>query len=303
MKNKIIIILGPTASGKTSLSIKIAKKFNGEIVCADSRTVYKYFNIGTAKPTKKEMQGIKHHLLDFVDPKKVYTVAEFQQDALKAIKLILKKNKLPIIVGGSALYIYALTEGYKFTPTTPEEQIRVRQLRRELEKIELGQLIELFKSISPKDYQRVDINNKRRVIRALEGLLVLQNKKISCRENSPVPYSILKIGIELSREEIYQHIDKRTEEWMAAGLITEVKKLIRIGVSKKKINEFGLGYREVLKYLQGEIKTAEQLRDRINYSQHAYVRRQMTWFRRDREIKWCKKLADAEKLVREFLEK
>ncbi|MCX6811683.1 MAG: hypothetical protein NT039_03260 [Candidatus Berkelbacteria bacterium] len=167
MKNKITVILGPTASGKTGWGIKIAKKFNGEIVCADSRTVYKYLNIATAKPRGRKcgleeekdlgcrnVQGIKHYLLDFIDLKKVYTVADFQRDANKAIELILAKGKQLIIVGGSALYIYALTRGYKFTPATPEEQMRVSQLRRELEKMELEQLVELLKGISPKDFSK-----------------------------------------------------------------------------------------------------------------------------------------------------
>lgn len=314
MKNKIIIILGPTASGKTGWGIKIAKKFNGEIICADSRTVYKYLNIATAKPKGKNcglkeekelgcrnVQGIKHYLLDFIDPKKVYTVADFQRDTNKAIELILAKEKQPIMVGGSALYIYALTEGYKFTPATPEEQIKVRQLRRELEKMELGQLVELFKDISPKDFQRVDLKNKRRVVRVLEGLLVLRNKKISRRENSPIPYSILKIGIDLPREEVYRRIDKRTDEWMAEGLIAEVRKLIRIKVNKIRINEFGLGYREVLKYMVGKIKNKNELIERINFSQHAYVRRQMTWFRRDKKIKWLKNIKRAEVIIKKFL--
>lgn len=314
MKNKIIVILGPTASGKTSFGISLAKKFNGEIICADSRTVYKYLDIGTAKPKgrkcgikeEKELgcrnvQRIKHYLLDFIDPKKVYTVADFQRDANRVIELILAKGKQPIIVGGSALYIYALTKGYKFTPATPEEQIRVRQLRRELEKMELDQLSELLKGISPKDFQRVDLKNKRRVVRALEGLLVLRNKKISRRENSTIPYSILKIGIDIEREELYKRIDKRTDEWIAEGIINEVRKLIRIGVNKKRINEFGLGYREVLKNITGEIKNKDELIERINFSQHAYVRRQMTWFRRDKKIKWLKNIKTAEVIIKEFL--
>lgn len=311
---KLIVILGPTASGKTGWGIKIAKKFNGEIVCADSRTVYKYLDIATAKPKGRKcgrnmeknlgcrnVQGIKHYLLDFIDPKKVYTVADFQRDANRVIELILAKEKQPIMVGGTALYIYALTKGYKFTPATPEEQMRVRQLRRELEKMELAQLVELLKGISPQDFQRIDLKNKRKVIRALEGLLVLQNKKISRRENSPIPYSILKIGINLPREEVYRRIDKRTLEWMAEGLIAEVRKLIRIGVNKIRINEFGLGYREVLKYLAGKIENKNELIERINFSQHAYVRRQMTWFRRDKEIKWFKDIKATEVIIKKFL--
>ncbi|MCX6811682.1 MAG: tRNA dimethylallyltransferase [Candidatus Berkelbacteria bacterium] len=139
------------------------------------------------------------------------------------------------------------------------------------------------------------------MIRALEGLLVLRNKKISRRENSPIPYPVLKIGIELPRNEVYKRIDKRTKEWMKEGLISEVNGLIRKGLSKKRINEFGLGYREVLKYLTGKIKNKDELTERINFSQHAYVRRQMTWFRHDKEINWCKNIEEAEAKIKKFL--
>lgn len=292
--HKIIVILGPTASGKTEWGIKLAQKFNGEIICADSRTVYKYFDIGTAKPTKKEMQGIKHYLLDFVDPKKVYTVVEFQWDALKAIKLILRKNKLPIIVGGSALYIYALTRNYQFPGQSDTK------LRRELEAKSLAQLQAIVKKNKKISLNSSDFVNKRRLIRATE-VFINYKLKIKNFRRPPLPYQFLKIGIERNRKEVYQRIDQRTEGWLKEGLVGEVKNLLRQGISKDRIIEFGLGYREVVKYLDGEIKTKEELIERINFSQHAFVRRQMTWFKKDKEIKWCKKLNDAEKLVDSFI--
>ncbi|MBU2595608.1 tRNA (adenosine(37)-N6)-dimethylallyltransferase MiaA, partial [Patescibacteria group bacterium] len=191
MKNKIIVILGPTASGKTGWGIKLAQKFKGEIICADSRTVYKYFNLATAKPTKKEMQKVPHHLLDFVDPrKKVYTATDFQRDALKKIKDILKKNRLPIIVGGSALYIYALTRGYRFPGQSDTK------LRRELESRSLAELQAIAKKNKKISLNSSDFQNKRRLIRAIE---VFENCKFKIKNfrSSPLPYQFLKIGIDL----------------------------------------------------------------------------------------------------------
>ncbi|TSC92337.1 MAG: tRNA dimethylallyltransferase [Candidatus Berkelbacteria bacterium Licking1014_96] len=275
----------------------MAKKFKGEVICADSRTIYKYFDIGTAKPSKKERQGVKHHLLDFVDPqKKVYTVAQFQRDALKTIEDIIKRKKLPIIVGGSALYIYALTRNYQFPGKSDTK------LRRELESRSLSELQAIAKrskkiTLNPSDFQ-----NKRRLIRAIE---IFRNLKFEIRNSflSPLPYYFLKIGVDLPRSQIYERIDRRTQSWMNKGLVEEVKNLLRRGIPKDRIIEFGLGYREVIKYLDGEIRTKKELVDRINFSQHAFVRRQMTWFRRDKEIQWCNNITNTEKLVSNFLEK
>jgi len=296
MNNKIIIILGPTASGKTGWGIEIAKKLNGEVVCADSRTVYKYFDIATAKPEKKEMQGVKHHLLNFVNPKtKVYTVADFQCDAIKNIKDILKRKKVPIIVGGSALYIYSLIRGYKFKGKGNN------RVRREFEGKSLDELQAMVKKIKNISLNSSDFKNKRRLIRAIEvdKNCKLNNKKIFF---SPLPYPFLKIGIDKPREEIYRRIDKRTEVWMKNNkLIKEVKKLLNKKIPKQRIIEFGLGYREVIKYFDGEIKTSKELAERINFCQHAYVRRQMTWFRHDKEIVWCKNIKKAKSEINKFL--
>lgn len=307
MKNKIIVILGPTASGKTGWGISLAKKFNGEVISADSRTVYKYLNIATAKPKGRncgdreerklgcrKVEGIKHYLLDFINPHKFYTVAEFQDDANQAIKLIIAKGKLPVIVGGSALYIYGLVRGYQF-PGQGDPK-----LRRELEAKTVSELQTMVRRNKKILLNSSDFRNKRRLIRALE---ISKKNKLKNKNfhYSPIPYSFLKIGIDRPRAEIYNRIDRRTEVWIKEGLIKEVRRLIKNGISKKRIYEFGLGYREVLKYLSGDINNIEGLLDRVNFSQHTYVRHQMTWFRRDKEIHWCKNLADAEKLVRQFL--
>ena len=320
MKSKIIVILGPTASGKTEWGIKIAKKFssigrpppeadepvaqasgwNGaEIICADSRTVYKYFNIGTAKPAKKERQGVKHHFLDFVDPrKKIYTAADFQRGALKIIKEIIERERLPIIVGGSALYIYALTRGYKFPGKSDT------RLRRELESKTTVELASMLKTIRHSSFDNLDLNNRRRIIRYLEIAKNSKNKIRHSSAHSPLPYQFLKIGIDLPRKKVYQRIDKRTQSWMEEDrLINEVKNLLKKNISKDRIIEFGLGYREAIKYLDSEIKNQKELEERINFCQHNFVRRQMTWFKKDQEIKWCKNLNNAEKLVIDFLQK
>lgn len=309
-KDKIIVILGPTASGKTEWGIRIAKKFNGEVISADSRTVYRHLDIGTAKPEGKKcrenqkfgcliVKGIKHYLLDFVDPKKEkYTLAEFLKDALALVKKIQKSGKIPIIVGGTALYIYGLLEGYDLPKTESE---RVKEIRRELGKRNREQLWQELKDADPESTEFVDKTNKRRIIRALE-VCRLSGQKFSARTKSPLPYSILKIAIKRPREEIYRRIDKRTRGWFGKkGIIWETKRLLRLGVSRERINEIGLGYREVFKYLKGEIKSQKELEEKINYTQHAYVRRQMTWFRKDKKVKWLKSINMAEKLVEDFL--
>lgn len=301
--HKVIIILGPTASGKTEWGIKLARKFNGEIICADSRTVYKYLDIGTAKPKGNKCKdkgclkvgGVRHYLLDFVEPKRVYTAANFQGDAFALIHKIKRRGKTPFVVGGSALYLYALTRNYQFAGKSDTK------LHRELESKSLAELQAIIKNNKKIKLNRSDFQNKRRLIRAIEvnKKYKLKNKNFS----NPIPYSFLKIGINLSREDVYRRIDGRTEDWVRLGLIDEVKSLLKMGISRERMREFGLGYREVVKYLNGEIKTKEELIRRINFCQHAYVRRQMTWFRKDKNILWCGDIQNAENKIRQFLVK
>lgn len=291
---KIIVVMGPTASGKTSLSIKLARKFNGEIISADSRQVYKGMNVGTGKATKKEMQGIKHYLLDVASPKKIFSVARYQRLALQALHSIFKGNKTPIIVGGTGFYIDALLYNYTLPPVKPNPA-----LRKNLEKKSTQKLFELLKEKDLKTAQRIDKNNPRRLIRALE--IVISTKKPIPALNKKEQYNALKIGIILSQQELKKRIKKRLHQRIKIGMIQEVKKLHSNGVSWKRLDNFGLEYRYITRYLQG-LLTKKEMLEILEKEIERYAKRQMTWFKRDKDIKWISNLEQANKLAEQFLQ-
>lgn len=276
-KQKILVILGPTASGKTSLSIELAKDFNGEVISADSRQVYKGMNIGTGKVTKKEMQGIKHYLLDMISPKTDYNVAKFVKDAQKAIKEIESKGKLPIICGGTMFWLDALLYGL------PETVKPDQQLRKKLEKLDTKKLFNKLEKLDPQRAANIDSNNKRRLIRALEIII---------RTGQPVPqyikkakYDVLKIGVKRDKQELRQLIHKRLLARMKHGMVAEVKKLHKQGVPWQRLDDFGLEYRWVSRYLRDLISKQEMV-DKLELEINHYAKRQMTWFKGDKEIIW-----------------
>ncbi|MEK7061901.1 MAG: tRNA (adenosine(37)-N6)-dimethylallyltransferase MiaA [Patescibacteria group bacterium] len=298
---KIVVILGPTASGKTDLSIKLAKKFNGEIISADSRQVYKGMNISSGKVTKKEAQGIPHYLLDIASPKRKFTVSQYQKLAQATIKKIHYKGKIPFLVGGSGFYIQSIVD----TITIPEIKPDWK-LRKKLEKNSNKYLHEMLLKIDPKRAKNIDKNNSRRLIRALE--IVLKTGK-------PVPLSnhseslhkrwdVLQIGIKKSPEEIKKLIEKRLLKRLnppvGGGMISEVKKLKASGLSFKRLEEFGLEYRFVAQYLQKKLSYQEMFNKIQKESEHL-AKRQMTWFKRDNRIKWVKDYKESEKLVKSFV--
>lgn len=292
--NKLIVILGPTASGKTDLSVKLAKKYNGEIISADSRQVYKGMDIGSGKVTKKEMQGIPHYLLDVANPKTRFTVSQYQKLGLKAIKNIQKKNKLPILVGGTGFYIQSIVDGIIIPEVKPDWNLR--------KKLEKKSNEELYKMLLVKDPERaknIDKQNPRRLIRALE--IVLTTKK-------PVPilkykndFNVLEIGIEKSPDELKKLINKRLLKRLKNNaLIKEIKKLHKFGLSWKHLEEFGLEYRFVAQYIQNKI-TYQEMIDKIQIESEHFVKRQMTWFKRDKKIIWVKNRAKALSIAKNFL--
>jgi len=291
---KLITIVGPTASGKSELAIKLAKKFNGEIVSADSRQVYKGMNIGTAKPTKKEMKGVPHYLLDVASPKRRFTVAQYRKLAIIAINKIQKKGEIPFLVGGTGFYIQAVVDGIIIPEVKPDWR-----LRSNLNRLSAAELYQRLKKLDPKRAGTIEKKNKRRLIRAIE-IVIKTKKPVPALKKNPLPYPVLMIGIKKSPEELKKLIKKRFLKWLRRGLIKEVKNLRKSGLSFKKIEDFGIHYRVVAQYLQRKINYEELIESSLKELQN-YAKRQMTWFKRDRRINWVEAQKDAEKLIKNFL--
>ena len=277
MKPRILVIVGPTATGKSDLAVRLAKKFKGEIISADSRQVYSGLDIGTGKITKKEMKGVPHYLLDVADPKKKFTVVQYVELAQKTIQEILDKKRLPIIVGGTGFYIQALVDGIILPEVPPDEKLRHR-----LGKKTASQLYAMLKKLDPKRAKSIDPLNIRRIIRAIEIALYLgkvpQIKKVS-------RYSPLFIGLNLPPEELKKKIKIRLEKRIEAGMIKEAQKLRKAGLSWKRMNELGLEYRYLALYLTKAL-TKEEMIERLEREIWQYVRRQLTWFKADKRIAW-----------------
>ncbi len=295
VSKKLIVILGPTASGKSELAIKLAKKFNGEIVSADSRQVYKGMDIGTGKVTKRERQGIPHYLLDVASPKRRFTVVQYRKLALKAINEIFKKGEMPILCGGTGFYIQSVVDGIVIPEVKPDWR-----LRSGLEKKGTQQLFNLLKNLDSKRAKTIEQKNRRRLIRALE-IIIKTKKPIPLFRKKLLPYPVLIIGIKKSSDELKKLIKNRLLRWLKNGLIAEVKKLRKSGLSWKRIEEFGLEYRYLAKYLQGKLNYNEMIENSLKELQD-YAKRQMTWFKKDERIHWILTRKEAEKLIKEFLE-
>ena len=278
MKPKVIAIVGPTASGKTAMSIELAKKINGEIVSADSRLVYKGFDIASAKPTIEEREGIPHYLIDIVEPEFDYSVGNYHDDARKAIYEIISKGKTPIVVGGTGLYFRILLENYNL----PRVEANY-ELRAELDKKEKEELLEELKQLDKITYERLFDSNKRRIVRALEVIKLL-NKPISEMEIEKEPEFDVewKIPKMESREWLYNRINKRVDIMVEQGLIDETKFLLK---KHGRIKNFvcTIGYQEILTYLDGEATLDEAL-DKLKQHSRNYAKRQLTWFRKNPEL-------------------
>ena len=298
-KPKVIVICGPTASGKTALSIELAKKINGEIISSDSMQIYKDMDIGTAKPSKEEMQGIQHYLLDFVEPSQRYSVAEFKKDAEKAIEEILQKGKTPIIVGGTGLYVDSLIYGIEYQTIEFDEQYR-KQLEERVEKEGLETLYNEAKKIDPQAIEKISANDKKRILRILEIYKATGKNKteqeLESRKNG-VKYDYKVFAINMDREKLYERINKRVDIMIENGLIEEVEKLL------EKYKEFptamqGLGYKEVIEYLQGKVSKEEMI-ENIKRETRRYAKRQLTWFRKNKETIWIEP-CDIQKILNEI---
>ena len=300
-KPKVIVICGPTASGKTSLSISLAKKINGEIVSCDSMQIYKEMDIGSAKPTVEEMQEIKHYLVDFVSPEKRYSVSEYKEDASKAIEEIINKGKTPIIVGGTGLYLNSLIYNIQYNEMEVDLNYR-RELEKEAEEDGLEVLYNRAKEIDPEAMEKVSANDKKRITRVLEIYNATGRNKTELEKKSrkEVPYNYLIFGINMERSILYDRINKRVDIMLEQGLIEEVKNLIN-KYSNMPTAMQGLGYKEVKEFLDGNISKEEMI-EKIKMETRRYAKRQITWFKRIENIIWLDGLNKTEENVNSIME-
>lgn len=325
--NKIIVILGPTSSGKSDVAIRLAKKFNGEIISADSRQIYRGMDIGTGKVTKAEQALAKHHMLDIISPKTDYSVAKFKKCANKIIADILKRNKLPIICGGTGFWIKSLVDNVVYPEVKPDFK-----LREKLQKKSTEELFLQLEKLDPVRAKNIDAKNPVRLIRAIEICQTLGKvPKTRCEStnafestnSSNKKYQFLQLGITLPKEKLHKNIEKRLKQRFEAGMIEEVEKLHSENkISWKRLESFGLGYKVISQYLREKVHPVEyfsftknnfakqSLFNRIYLAEKDYAKRQMTWFQKDKRILWLpassagrKKYSEIEKEVRRFIEK
>lgn len=301
--NKLLVILGPNASGKSDLAIKIAKQFSGEIVSADSRQVYRGMDIGTGKvprdtkpkTIKKEYYSgeIRHHLLDLVDPKQYFSVVQYQKLAQRAIKDIQRRGKLPILCGGTGLYLSAIIEGWQFPSVPPNNK-----LRQELSLLPKENLYQRLQAIAPQRAKNIDKNNKRRLVRALEIALTLG--KINPLKKIPPSYNILILGIKRKEEELKKRIKERLDRRLAQGMLKEIKKLKAAGISSQRLDDFGLEYRWANRYLENKI-TFPAMKENLLKDIWRYAKRQMTWFKKIKNIHWIQTQEEAIRLTERWI--
>lgn len=290
MKNKLMIIAGPTAVGKTNISIQCAKRLNAEIISADSMQIYKYMDIGSAKISSEEMEGIPHHLIDLLDPKDEYSVAQFKTDAENAIAEITSKNKLPIIAGGTGLYINSLIYNYDFAQSNKDEVYR-EYLSKQAEEKGKEFVHEMLKEVDYSSYERLFPNDLKRVIRALEIYKVTGKKISEYYENQntfDIPYDLKYYVLTMNREALYDRINKRVDLMLEKGLVEEVTALKQRGYTKDLQSMKGIGYKEILQYLDGEVSLEDAI-EKIKQGSRNYAKRQLTWFRKDPRAVWIDK--------------
>ncbi|KKU10411.1 MAG: tRNA dimethylallyltransferase [Parcubacteria group bacterium GW2011_GWB1_46_8] len=291
---KIVCVVGPTSSGKTDFGIRLARAFNGEIVSADSRQVYRGFDLCSGKVTKKEMKAIPHYLLNIASPRKTFSVSQYVALANKAVRTIAQKNKIPFIVGGTGFYIDALTEGLIIPEVKPN-----RALRDKLEQKTTKELFRLLKQKDPQRAKTIDSYNPRRLVRALEIVDALgkvpKQKKLS-------PYETLYIGLRPKENILKKRIHNRLIVRLKRGMIREIKNLHeKERLSWKRLKSFGLELKYASLYLQGKL-THQEMKEQLEYAIFQYAKRQMTWFKRNQDIHWVMTYTQAKKLVKEFIQ-
>ncbi len=291
MQTKVIVIVGPTSSGKSALSVLLAQKFNGEIISADSRQVYKGFNIGSGKITKREMKGVPHHLLDVASPKRTYTVARFKRNAECAIKRILKRGRMPIIVGGTGLYIDALLGNVQIPEVKPRGK-----LRRQLATKTTSELFAMLKKLDSRRASKIDRHNPRRLVRAIEIASTLGQVPRNDRSPGDLSFNILWVGLNLPPKELRKKIHIRLFARISQGMVAEVRNLHdKEKLSWKRLESFGLEYRSIAQYLQNKFSKQDppslklrrtRMIRKLETEIWRYAKRQMRWFKRNKDIEW-----------------
>ncbi|HEU4792145.1 MAG TPA: tRNA (adenosine(37)-N6)-dimethylallyltransferase MiaA [Nitrolancea sp.] len=277
-------VVGPTAVGKTAAAIRLARDLAGEVVSADSRYLYRGLDIGTAKPSEEEMAGVPHHLIDVVEPTQDYSLAIYQADAYRTIDRILDRGRLPILAGGTPLYVNALLEGWRIPEVPPDPTFR-EAMAQVAEDEGPAVLHARLAMVDPLAADRIPMTNVRRVVRALEIHRSTGRPMTEIEGKQPPPYDVLTLGLMVPRDELYRRIDRRIEEQIAGGWIEEVQRLLGAGLSPAVPAMSAIGYREIADYLAGTCSLAEAS-DRIKYHTHRYARHQLTWLKRMPGIHW-----------------
>lgn len=285
-KPRIFCVVGPTASGKTAYAIKLAKEYGGEVVSCDSMQIYKYMNIGTAKPDADEIQAVPHHMIDFADPAENYSVADFVKDARKCIDDILRRNKVPVLCGGTGLYVDSIINQIEFAEEVRDDSYR-EELKALADRDGVLAVHDILKEKDPKAAKEIHPNNLKRVIRALE---IIKNTGLSKTEADKTArkeplYDAVIYGLRMDRENLYSRINQRVDIMMEKGLLGEVKALLELGIPKDSTAMQAIGYKELVEYLDGRCSMEEAV-DKIKQESRRYAKRQITWFKRNPKIKW-----------------
>jgi tRNA dimethylallyltransferase len=296
-KDKVLVIVGPTASGKSDVAIKLAQKFNGEIISADSRQIYRGMNIGTGKVTSAEQKMAVHHILDVADPNDDFNVSHFKKLAEKTIEEILQRKKVPIICGGTGFWIKSVIDNVQLPEVKPDQKLRNMLSNKSTE-----ELFAMLRKLDPERAENIDAKNKVRLIRAIEICNTIGTvPKIDTKYKIPnTKYNFLQIGIDVPKEILNEKIKKRLQQRFEEGMIEEVQNLNKNGIAWERLEYFGLEYRWIARYLQNKIPLSE-MQKKLYFDIIHYAKRQMTWFKRDKRIHWLKNYTEIEKAAKKVL--